>query len=66
MVTGVIQDTPSPVWRETFHVAVKKAHLGHHKLWVYVKDKRLIGGKEIGARGWGGGVGRDDAAGATF
>jgi len=45
VVTRVIQDKPSPVWRETFHVAVKKAHLGHHKLWVYVKDKRLIGGK---------------------
>eukprot|EP00669_Euglena_mutabilis_P009692 TRINITY_DN453_c0_g1_i1.p2 TRINITY_DN453_c0_g1~~TRINITY_DN453_c0_g1_i1.p2 ORF type:complete len:128 (-),score=34.66 TRINITY_DN453_c0_g1_i1:237-620(-) len=46
--TKVLMDTPSPVWGETFTVEVKKALIGHHKLWVYVKDKRLIGGKEIG------------------
>lgn len=48
-------DTPSPVWGETFTVEVKKVLIGHHKLWVYVKDKRFIGGKEIGAPGTEGG-----------
>eukprot|EP00667_Euglena_gracilis_P028688 EG_transcript_36944 len=46
--TNVIKDNASPEWNQTFTFDVKKAKIGSHKVWVYVKDQRLIGGKEIG------------------
>ena len=46
--TTVINDNPTPQWHQTFTFDVTKAQVSHHKVWVYVKDHRLVGGKEIG------------------
>jgi Ca2+-dependent lipid-binding protein len=48
--TEVISDNPSPQWNQefTFEVKASKGLVGSHKVWIYVKDKKLMGGKEIG------------------